>query len=379
MGADSNHIATDVIILGAGINGCGIATELAQSGLNIVVLEKHTIGSGTSSKSSRLIHGGLRYLEQFEFGLVREALLDRQELLRKYPQLVKLKPFYLPIYKSSPRPAWMIWCGLKFYDLLTGRQSQSKSRIVNRSLFSDIAPQLKQDDLTAVFQYYDAKTDDLLLTQTVAEDAQSYGAVIHQFTIANSITHSDNLYTVSTNRGSFSAPILINASGPWIDEVNRDFDLPARYRIRKISGIHVIFKGLLTQDLMFMQTAEKRIFFIIPEPENNQTIIGTTEREETDDIGAVKVNPDDVDYLLNQLNIYLKNEHRVTADDIKSFYIGVRPLIAHKEKPTDLSREYILDHHQFGNAHLLHVFGGKLTTYLSLARKVKRLLEKKVL
>lgn len=379
METDVNHITSDVIILGAGINGCGIADELSQSGLNVVVLEKNTVGSGTSSKSSRLIHGGLRYLEQFKFGLVREALLDREELLRKYPEIVRIKRFYFPIYKSSPRPAWVIWCGLKLYDLLTGRHVQHKSKIVSKTIFPKIAPRLKQSGLSAVFMYYDAKTDDLTLTQTIATEAQNHGAKIHKFIQINSITLSNGQYTISTNRDIYSAPILINATGPWIDEVNYTFNLPARYNIRKISGIHVIFDGLITHDLMFMQTEEKRIFFIIPEHQNNQTIIGTTEREETGDMDSVKINPDDIDYLLNQLNIYLDAEYRVTADDIKTTYIGVRPLIAHKDNPTDLSREYILDLHSSEGAHLLHVFGGKLTTYLSLARKVRRLLEKEVL
>lgn len=366
----------DAIILGAGINGCGIASELAEAGLQVVVLEKNTVGSGTSSKSSRLIHGGLRYLEQFQFGLVREALMDRQELLEKYPHLVKLKPFYLPIYRSSPRPAWMIWGGLKLYDLLASRKSGHPSKIVRKTLFREVAPQLKQSGLSAVFKYYDAKTDDLKLTQTVGYEARRKGAVIHQFTTINSIAGSENEYLVHSNRGSYAAPILINATGPWIDEVNAGLKLPARYHIRKISGIHVILQGLLTRDLMFMQTPGKRIFFIIPEPENDQTIIGTTEREETDTMDSVAVNPGDVDYLINQVNKYLEDDHRISADSVKSFYIGVRPLIAHRDNPTDLSREYILDRHLMGQTNLIHVFGGKLTTYLSLARKVRELLVK---
>ena len=370
-----NSVLSDVIILGAGINGCGIAAELSRSGYTVTVLEKNTVGSGTSSKSSRLIHGGLRYLETFEFGLVHEALKDRQILLEKFPEIVKIRPFYLPVYKSSPRPAWMIWCGLKLYDLLSGGRDPHKSRIVKREDFQSIAPHLRQSNLTAVFRYFDAKTNDLKLTQSVADEAQKQGAALHQFIRIETIVNAKSVYRVFTNRGMFSAPVLINATGPWIDEVNAEFDLPAKYHIRKISGIHVILDGLMTRDLMFMQTKEKRIFFIIPEPEHNQTIIGTTEREETVPIESVKVNPEDVDYLLNQLNSYLNDESQVTVDDIKSSYIGVRPLIAHKDNPVNLSREYELDLHKIGETKLLHVFGGKLTTYLSLAQKVRKQLE----
>jgi len=375
MGNDQSYFEYDTIILGAGINGCAIADELARAGKNVVVLEKNTIGSGTSSKSSRLIHGGLRYLEQFQIGLVREALLDRQELLRKYPSFVKMKPFYLPVYSSSPRPAWMIWSGLKLYDILTGRYVQYKSRIIDRKFFSQFAPSLKEDGLKAVFQYFDAKTDDLLLTQTVAEDAQKAGADVHQFVEIDTIKQTDTNYIIHSNRGIFTAPLLVNATGPWIDEVNERYGLHSRYHIRKISGIHVIFPGLLTHDLLFMQTVEKRIFFIIPEPTKNQTIIGTTEREELGTMDDVKIHPDDVDYLIRQLNAYLKPECQVSPDKIKSSYIGVRPLIAHKDNPTDLSREYVLDLQENNAARLLHVFGGKITTYLSLARQAKRILQ----
>lgn len=233
---------------------------------------------------------------------------------------------------------------------------------------------LRQTDLTAVFRYVDGKTNDVLLTREVGADAVKYGAVIHQFVEIDTIDRNEREYKILSNRGIFTAPTLINATGPWIDEVNQQYHFPARYHIRKISGIHVIIDGCLTSELLFMQTAEKRIFFIIPEPENQHTIIGTTEREETGAVDTVQVRPEDVDYLLAQLNNYLCDENQVSPDEIKSSYIGVRPLIAHKENPTDLSREYRLDRHQIGATTLIHVFGGKLTTFLSLARKVRQLI-----
>jgi len=368
----SNNIKSDVIILGAGINGCGIARELAISGKTVTVIDKSTIGSGTSSKSSRLIHGGLRYLETLQFKLVHEALKDRQELLRLYPNLVKMKSFYIPIYKPSPRPAWMIWFGLKFYDLLSGKNKQHHSRVIPRKEFSIHAASFKQVGLKAVFQYYDAKTNDLQLTQRVAQDAIANGANFYKNTHFSSITNNNDLFTVRTSQGDFIAPILINATGPWIDEVNTKFELPTKFSIRKISGIHIILDGLLTQDLMFMQTKQKRIFFVIPEPTNNQTIIGTTEREETVSIDNVTLCEEDIEYLIKNINNYLKPGFQILRQNVKDAYIGVRPLVAEAENPTNLSREYELDIHKFGDATLLHVFGGKLTTYLSLARKVKK-------
>ncbi len=369
------HQNVDVLILGAGINGCGIARELSQRGRSVLVLDKQSIGSGTSSKSSRLIHGGLRYLETFHLELVHEALNDRQELLRLYPQLVKLKTFYLPVYKSCPRPAWMIWFGLKLYDLLSGKHGSRYSRRIDKKLFLDHTPALRSVGLKSVFQYYDGKTNDLDLTRRVADDARQNGTIILENTTVTAIRSHPKKWTLETNNGTFQAPTLINATGPWIDEVNQRFDLPAQYHIRPISGIHIILKGLLTHDCLFMQTTGKRIFFIIPEPESNQTIIGTTEREETGPIDKVQIQEEDIEYLLYNINQYLRPEFQVQQSDINDTYIGVRPLIARDDNPTDLSREYALDLHRLEKTRLLHVFGGKLTTFLSLARKAADLLE----
>jgi glycerol-3-phosphate dehydrogenase len=374
MNMNNNSVKSDIIILGAGINGSGIARELAISGKKVTVIDKSTIGSGTSSKSSRLIHGGLRYLETMQFKLVHEALQDRQELLRMYPDLVKMKSFFIPIYHPSPRPVWMIWLGLKFYDLLSGKNRQYHSRVVSRKTFPVHAASLKTEHLKGVFHYYDAKTNDLELTKRVAQDAINYGVDFVENCIVFSISNDNYNYRIQTASDIFESPILINATGPWIDEVNGKFSLPARYKIRKISGIHITLQGLLTQDLMFMQTKEKRIFFVIPELEYNQTIIGTTEREESGNIDDIVINENDIDYLISNINNYLKPGFKILRQNVKDSWIGVRPLIADAENPTNLSREYELDLHRFGQTTLLHIFGGKLTTYLSLARKVKDLL-----
>jgi len=364
----------DAIIIGAGINGCGIAAELSRAGNSVVILERGAIGSGTSSKSSRLIHGGLRYLETAKISLVREALRDRMELLSLYPDLVQIKPFYLPLYQSSPRPPWMIGTGLKLYDLLSGKYSEYKSHRISTDEFLDHAPSLSPENLKAAFCYYDGKTDDLELTRRVAAEAHQNGAIIHEHIKIREIISDQSSHLIKTNRGEFTSRVLINSTGPWIDEVNQQFDLPTNYHIRKISGIHIVIDGLLTNDLMFMQTAGKRIFFIIPEPENDRTIIGTTEREESIACDEVSYDDSDIQYLLDSINDYLIPQRQLAVNDVKDVWIGIRPLIAKKNNPTDLSREYALDRHQSGSTTLIHVFGGKLTTFLSLARKTYRLL-----
>ena len=364
----------DVIIIGGGINGCGIAREFSLQKKRVLLLEKSTIGSGTSSKSSRLIHGGLRYLESFQFNLVRESLKDREELLKLYPHLVQMKPFYFPCYKQNSRTPFLIWMGLKLYDMFSGWSSEYPSKTISLEDFGQLNPSIKQDGLRKVFRFFDAKTNDLKLTKQVAEDAQLYGATIHENTQIQKISWANDQFNLETDHKTFSSQILINATGPWIHEVNKKYSFPAQYHIRKISGIHLMIKGLLTHDIMFMQTQGKRIFFIIPEPEENQTMIGTTEREENSPTDDVIINSKDINYMIDNINYYLKPEYRISESDVISTSIGIRPLVAANKNPTNLSREYCLDLHTSGNSKLLHVFGGKLTTFLSLSRKAVDLL-----
>ena len=364
----------DVIVLGAGINGCGIAENLARSGKQVLLVDKGGVGQGTSSKSSRLIHGGLRYLETAKLHLVHESLHDRQRLVQKYPDLVEYKRFFLPIYKSSPRPGWMIRFGLWMYDLLSGSRSAGKSRTEDVDLFKISFPAFSEADLKSVLSYVDAKTHDRELTRRVADDFQKLGGTVIVHCEIESISWKDTSFEIRSSAGEFSAAVLVNATGPWLEEVNQRFDLPARYGIRKVSGIHLIFDGLVVPELMFMQTREKRIFFIIPEPENNQTLIGTTEREEACDMDDLHAQEADIQYLLDQVNVYLNPDYQFKRKDVRDIYIGVRPLVRKKGDLSDMSREYKLDLHSRGETQLLHVFGGKLTTYLSLAEKVSKVL-----
>jgi glycerol-3-phosphate dehydrogenase len=364
-----------VIILGAGINGCGIAQVLSERGQRVLVLDKGLIGGGTSSKSSRLIHGGLRYLETMRFGLVREALRDRFELVRRYPDLVTMRPFFLPIYKTSPRPAWMLWLGVKVYDVLAGWENKYRSGFAKLETFEKEFSALNQKGIVKVLKYYDGKTNDWALTRQVADDAKALGCVFCEQVCVADVTWDDHGFDVKVGDEVYRAPILVNATGPWVDEVVAQHQLPARFQIRKISGIHILIHGLLTPEPMFLQAQDKRIFFVIPEPESGQTLIGTTEREESVSIDEVVLQEADVDYLIREVNGYLKADRQIRREDVVDQSIGVRPLVASKEDPTDLSREYELDLHQLGEARLLNVFGGKLTTYLSLSRYAVRMLQ----
>ncbi len=359
----------DVIILGAGINGVAAAKALAETGKSVVVIEKSHIGAGASSHSSRLIHGGLRYLEHMEFSLVKEALGDQKYLLDTYPELVRLRPFYLPMYQDSARPVWMIKLGLWIYSLFARHGLQAEE--VSMEEFSRLFPRIRTERLKAVFKYYDGKTNDLALTQRVAEEAKALGVEIIECQAPQSVDVNEDVIRVSLEDRELQSHLLINATGAWVDEVNTAFSLPSRYRIEKLSGIHLVIDRVLVPEPLFLQTDESRIFFIIPEEKT--TLIGTTERREELPIDEVKVNNEDIEYLLAKSSVYLKTPLR--RSDIKEVFIGVRPIIKSAKDPTKMSREYKLDLHEQGKNHIVHIYGGKLTTFPSLAAKVADILK----
>lgn len=359
----------DVIILGAGINGVAIAKALAESGKRVLIIEKNHIAAGASSHSSRLIHGGLRYLETYEFSLVKEALRDQKYLLDTYPELVTLRPFYLPIYKGSKRPAWMIGIGLWLYSFFA--QHGEKSLEVSKKEFLKEFPAIKEDGLKAVFRYFDAKTDDKGLTYEIAEEAREEGVKIVEKTELASVIIDDEIIRLETSEGGFQTQTLINATGAWVDEVNEKFNLPSSYTIEKLSGIHLVIDRVLVSQPLILETSTKRIFFIIPQ--NETTLIGTTERSEEDEVDKIRVNNEDIEYLLRESNHYLRTALR--RNDIKEVYIGTRPIIKSQKDPSQMSREYKLDLHHIKKSRVLHVYGGKLTTFPSLARKTVSLLE----
>jgi glycerol-3-phosphate dehydrogenase len=363
----------DVIILGGGINGCAIARKLSREGKRVCLLERYTIGCGTSSNSSKLIHGGLRYLETGSFGLVKESLKDRKRLSELYPQLVKMVPFYLPVYDDSLRPWWMIRTGLGLYDLFS-RQPEYHCRHIPNQDFAQKFPGIKTEGLRRVYVYYDGKTNDLEITRRIAQDAVDSGCAVGENCQVVSVDAGSRTFAVLYRDGSgehrIEAPLLINATGPWIDEVNAKYRLPHNYRINKVSGIHIVINRVLVPDCMFLQTNNRRIFFMIPWSEGT-TIIGTTERMENCSCDEVKLQEEDINYLLSCANHYLKEP--ISRDDICGTFLGIRPLVIDKHDETDatsMSRDYKIDVIRKGETKLVHVYGGKLTTCLSMAEKV---------
>ena len=365
------QVRYDAVILGAGINGVAIAKNLASTGKKVLVIEKNHIASGASSHSSKLIHGGLRYLEHFEFSLVREALQDQEYLLQTYPDLVKLHSFYLPIYKNSKRPVWMIRIGLWLYSFFA--KHGHKAIEISKEDFLREFKSIKEENLKGIFKYFDGKTDDYALTKKIAQEAKETGAEILEQTEIKTVLTDDEIIKIQTSKGNFETNLLINVTGAWVDETNEKYNLPSSYTIEKLSGIHIVIDKALVPHPLILETASKRIFFIIPD--TGRTIIGTTERSEESKIDDIKVNNEDVEYLLRESNRYLKTE--LKREDIKEVYIGTRPIIKSQKHPSQMSREYKLDLHHLGENRVLNVYGGKLTTFPSLARRAVDILVKR--
>ncbi|TNF80767.1 glycerol-3-phosphate dehydrogenase [Pseudomonas sp. ICMP22404] len=357
----------DIAVIGGGINGVGIAADAAGRGLSVFLCEKDDLASHTSSASSKLIHGGLRYLEHYEFRLVREALAEREVLLAKAPHIVKQMRFVLP-HRPHLRPAWMIRAGLFLYDHLGKREQLAGSKSLKFSADSAL-----KSEITKGFEYSDCWVDDARLVVLNAMAAREKGAHIHTRTRCVNARRSNGLWHLHLERAdgslfSIRAKALVNAAGPWVAKFIRDdLKMESPYGIRLIQGSHVIVPKLYEgEHAHILQNEDQRIVFTIPYL-NQFTLIGTTDREYTGDPAKMAITDGETDYLLNVVNAHFKKQ--ISRDDILHSYSGVRPLCNDEsDNPSAVTRDYTLALSGGGQeAPLLSVFGGKLTTYRKLA------------
>ncbi|MFC6335761.1 glycerol-3-phosphate dehydrogenase [Pseudomonas sp. CCM 7891] len=357
----------DVAVIGGGINGVGIAADAAGRGLSVFLCEKDDLASHTSSASSKLIHGGLRYLEHYEFRLVREALAEREVLLSKAPHIVKQMRFVLP-HRPHLRPAWMIRAGLFLYDHLGKREKLQGSKSLT---FGPDSP--LKSEITKGFEYSDCWVDDARLVVLNAMAAREKGAHIHTQTRCVSAHRSKGLWEMNMERAdgslfSIRAKALVNAAGPWVAKfIKEDLKLESPYGIRLIQGSHLIVPKLYEgTHAHILQNEDQRIVFTIPYL-GHLTIIGTTDREYTGDPAKVAITEGETDYMLNVVNAHFKKQ--LSRDDIVHTYSGVRPLCNDEsDNPSAVTRDYTLALSGAADeAPLLSVFGGKLTTYRKLA------------
>lgn len=348
------------------MNGCGIARDAAGRGLKVLLLEQNDLASGTSSASTKLIHGGLRYLELHEFRLVRESLAEREVLLRLAPHIAWPLRFVLP-HHAGLRPRWMIRAGLFLYDHLGGRRILPPTRSLD--LRRDPAGEPLDPKYTSGFEYSDCWVDDARLVVLNARDAASRGADVRTRTRCSSARRENGLWrlNLATESGSDAAVcrVLVNAAGPWVSrtlgEVIRE-NAPAR--IRMVKGSHLVVRRLFQHDRCYIfQNADRRICFAIPY-EDDFTLIGTTDEDFTGDPGEVAISPEEEAYLLGAVSEYLREP--VGPASVVWRYSGVRPLrddgVTAAQEAT---RDYVLDLE--GSPPVLSVFGGKITTYRRLA------------
>ena len=362
----------DFLIIGGGIHGVGVAHDLVSRGLkSVAVLEKSTLGSGTSSKSTKLIHGGLRYLKHIrDFALVSEGLHERKLLLTLVPDLVKPIEFLFPVMKSAGMPSWMIHSGLYLYDILAGKAGLHRNKKISIEDFKRDASIFETENLKACFSFWDGQTDDLALTKRVAQSAQKFGALIFENTKAEEITHDGTSWVVSVNRGctcyKIGAKNIINAAGPWAHEIFNASKITPKEQGVNVKGSHLLCKDLGLKKGVFLQSVDdERIFFVLPW--HGKTLIGTTESIFDEPADNLKVGHSDVDYLLNHTNSYLKD--KISESDIEQTFTGLRWLATDPGKSaTATSRSFVLDRITEKKSTITTIYGGKLTAYRALAK-----------
>jgi D-erythritol 1-phosphate dehydrogenase len=361
----------DLLVVGGGINGAGIARDAAGRGLKVMLVEKDDLAQGTSSRSGKLIHGGLRYLEYREFRLVREALIEREVLMRAAPHIIWPMRFVLP-HAPKHRPRWLIRLGLFLYDHLGGRERLPGTRTLDLRRDAEGAP--IRDDFTTAFAYSDCWCDDARLVVLNALDAAARGAeILPRTSLVTARRDADawvaDLRTKGGERRSVRARVLVNAAGPWVEDVVRSTGTNASRRVRLVKGSHLITRKFWDGPQAYLiQNDDKRVIFVNPY-EGDYALIGTTDIPFDADADSVEIGADETRYLLDALNTTFKR--RLTEADIVHAFSGVRPLFDDAAaNASAVTRDYVfqLDPETSGGAPpVLSIFGGKITTYRKLA------------
>jgi glycerol-3-phosphate dehydrogenase len=369
----------DLFIIGGGINGCGIARDAVGRGYSVMLAEMNDLASGTSSWSTKLIHGGLRYLEHYEFRLVRESLMEREILWASAPHIIWPLRFVLPHHKGL-RPAWFLRLGLFIYDYIGGRKLLPATKTLD--MMSDVSGKPLKPLFTKAFEYSDCWVNDARLVVLNARDAANRGAVIQTRTKVVKAERRDGIWHVTTRNlpdgteTTVKARMLINAGGPWVDQIigNTMGKNDAR-NVRLVQGSHIVVKRMFAHDKCYIfQNADNRIIFAIPY-ERDFTLIGTTDQDYVGDPKDVKITDKETDYLCAAASEYFSAP--VTRDDIVWTYSGVRPLFDDgASKAQEATRDYVLkvDGTPSDGA-VLNIFGGKITTYRRLAEHVLEKIE----
>ncbi len=363
----------DVLVIGAGIHGAGVAQVAAAAGYSVRLLEQYSEpAQGTSSRSSKLIHGGLRYLEGFHFGLVRESLRERALLLKNAPELVHLTPMHIPLYGHSQRGPLLIRAGLSLYAVLGGMRRENRFQQLPRSQWEQLDG-LETTGLRAVFRYFEAQTDDAALTRAVLHSAQQLGAGILFDTCVTTVELSPEggiaHYQSGGRSQSLSFRALVNAAGPWASEVLEKVS-PAQSvpAVELVRGSHIVLPGALSAAYYVESPRDHRAVFALPW--HGHTLVGTTEGLYQGDPGAVSAPQDEIDYLLETWRHYFTSSPGEKNVRILESFAGLRVLPSSQGLLSARSRETSLVVDRCSQPRLLSVLGGKLTTYRSTSERV---------
>ena len=361
----------DILVIGGGINGAGIARDAAGRGFSVCLCESGDFGGGTSSASTKLVHGGLRYLEHYEFRLVREALMEREVLWAMAPHIIKPLRFILPHHKGL-RPAWLLRLGLFLYDHIGGRKLLPGTKTLN--LRNDPAGKPLKPDFRKAFEYSDCWVEDSRLVILNLRDAREKGVKIKPRTAADTARFKDDKWhvqlrsTTTGKRHAVTANLIVNAAGPHVDEVLKSvFGRNDVHNVRLVRGSHIVVRKKFEHDRSYiLQNEDERIIFAIPY-EGDFTLIGTTDVEQADIREKPKITPEEIDYLCTMATRYFVEP--ITKDDIVWTYSGVRPLFDDgASKAQEATRDYVIRRDEkLGNGSLINIFGGKITTYRRLA------------
>ncbi|CAN5433168.1 glycerol-3-phosphate dehydrogenase [soil metagenome] len=361
----------DLFIIGGGVNGTGIARDAAGRGLSVMLCEKDDLAQGTSSRSGKLVHGGLRYLEYYEFRLVREALIEREVLLESAPHIIWPMRFVLP-HSPDDRPAWLVRLGLFLYDHLGGRKRLPGTRTLDLRMAPEGLP--IKDAFTRGFEYSDCWADDARLVVLNALDAKERGARVFTRMACTEARRDGGLWLIDirnaiTNaKTTLRARALVNAAGPWVNDViGRVTGLNAMRTVRLVKGSHIVVPKFWDGEQAYLiQNTDKRVIFVNPY-QSDMALIGTTDIPYEGRPEDVSADAGEVDYLVKAVNRYFK--HQITRGDVIHTFSGVRPLYDdNADNPSAVTRDYIFElDAPPGEAPLLSVFGGKITTFRKLA------------
>jgi glycerol-3-phosphate dehydrogenase len=368
--------SADLLIIGGGINGAGIARDAAMRGLRTVLVEQNDLASGTSSRSSRLIHGGLRYLEHGEFGLVLEANRERRTLLRIAPHLVWPLEFIFPIHRGDRISRWRLAAGMMLYDMLALFRNVRVHRILGKRAMLEAEPMLRDRGLLGGARYYDAQCDDARLVIATARSAIHHGALVANYMAVRALERTAGRVVgvqledrLTGEQGVVRASVVVNATGPWADRLRRMEDSGATLLLQPTKGVHIVVdRSRLDnrQAVAFTSPIDGRVMFVLPWGE--LTYIGTTDTDTVEPPDDLRITADDVVYLLRSANSRFPSA-RLGLEDVRAGWVGLRPLIVDRDRrsASNRPREHVIIQ---GSGGMLTVVGGKLTTYRSMSAEV---------